>query len=61
MAAHAMNGRRWNDSYVLDQMVDNGWATWRPGRPAKAAWPDPRQAEAWDPSVGYFVEKCATS
>lgn len=46
-------------NYVLDQMVDNGWAT--PAQAAEAkAQPlglIPRQAEAWDPSVGYFVEE----
>ncbi|NBW74765.1 MAG: penicillin-binding protein [Sphingomonadaceae bacterium] len=45
-------------NYVLDQMVDNGWAT--PAQAAEAkAQPlglIPRRAESYDPSVGYFVE-----
>jgi penicillin-binding protein 1A len=48
-------GRR---NYVLDQMVDNGWATPAEAAQAKA---QPlgliqRRAESYDPSVGYFVE-----
>lgn len=45
-------------NYVLDQMVDNGWAT--PAQAAEAkAQPlglIPRRSESYDPSVGYFVE-----
>lgn len=46
-------------NYVLDQMVENDWAT--PEEAAKAkAMPlglIPRRAERWDSSVGYFVEE----
>jgi len=45
-------------NYVLDQMVDNGWAT--PAQAAQAKTQPlgliPRRSESFDPSVGYFVE-----
>jgi penicillin-binding protein 1A len=46
-------------NYVLDQMVDNGWATDAQAADAKAQPLGliPRQAESWDSSVGYFVEE----
>ncbi|MFN5902851.1 MAG: penicillin-binding protein 1A [Novosphingobium sp.] len=45
-------------NYVLDQMVDNGWATEAQAAEAKAQPLGliPRRAEAFDASVGYFVE-----
>lgn len=45
-------------NYVLDQMVDNGWATEAQAAEAKAQPLGliPRQGESYDPSVGYFVE-----
>jgi penicillin-binding protein 1A len=46
-------------NYVLDQMVDNGWATEQEAADAKAR---PlgliaRRAQVYDPAVGYFVEE----
>lgn len=46
-------------NFVLDQMVDNGWAT-RAEADAAKAMPlgvIPRRAEAWDPAADYFVEE----
>jgi len=54
-AAVAMERR----NYVLDQMVDNGWAT-RVAADAAKAMPlgvIPRRVEAYDPASGYFVEE----
>ena len=54
-AANAVERRNW----VLGQMVSNGWATSEQASLA-AAQPlgiIPRRAEAYDPSVGYFVEE----
>lgn len=46
-------------NYVLDQMVQNGWATREDADVAKAKPLGlmPRRSERWDPSVGYFVEE----
>jgi penicillin-binding protein 1A len=46
-------------NYVLDQMVRNGWATQEAADQAKAAplGVVPRRVEAYDPSVGYYVEE----
>lgn len=46
-------------NYVLDQMVDNGWATRAEADYAKAQplGVIPRRSQAYDPSVGYFVEE----
>jgi penicillin-binding protein 1A len=46
-------------NYVLDQMVDNGWATRAQADTAKAQplGLAPRRVETYDPSVGYFVEE----
>ncbi|HEY0960172.1 MAG TPA: transglycosylase domain-containing protein [Novosphingobium sp.] len=46
-------------NYVLDQMVANGWATQPEANAAKASPLGivPRRVEAYDPSVGYFVEE----
>jgi len=46
-------------NYVLDQMVDNGWATRADADAAKAAplGVVPRRVESYDPAVGYFVEE----
>ena len=53
-AEAAVERRNW----VLDQMVDNGWATPEQAAAAKAMPLGlvPRRVEAYDPSVGYFVE-----
>ena len=53
--AKAIDRRNW----VLDQMVKNGWAT-RAAADAAKAQPlglVPRRVEAYDPSVGYYVEE----
>ena len=54
-AGVAVERRNW----VLDQMVKNGWATSEQAEVAKAQplGLQPRRAESWDPSVGYFVEE----
>jgi len=46
-------------NYVLDQMVDNDWATPAEAEAAKAMplGLAPRRAEVYDPSVGYYVEE----
>ncbi len=46
-------------NYVLDQMVANGWATQAEADAAKAQPLGliPRRVEAYDSSVGYFVEE----
>jgi penicillin-binding protein 1A len=46
-------------NYVLDQMVENGWATREDAEAAKAMPLGliPRRSERWDPSVGYYVEE----
>ena len=46
-------------NYVLGQMVENDWATTAQVEQARAQPLAfiPRQAEAYDPSVGYFVEE----
>ncbi len=46
-------------NYVLDQMVDNGWATRQEADIAKAQplGVGPRRVDVYDPSVGYFVEE----
>jgi penicillin-binding protein 1A len=46
-------------NYVLDQMVDNGWATQAEADEAKAQPLGivPRRVQVYDPSVGYFVEE----
>lgn len=51
----AIERRNW----VLDQMVENGWAS-RADADAAKAQPlgiGPRRVETYDPSVGYFVEE----
>ncbi|HET9630707.1 MAG TPA: transglycosylase domain-containing protein [Novosphingobium sp.] len=54
-AARALERRNW----VLDQMQKNGWATPAEVAAAKAQPLGliPRRVEAYDPSVGYFVEE----
>ncbi len=54
--AHMAIERR---NYVLDQMVANDWATREQADAAKALplGVVPRRVEAYDPSVGYFVEE----
>lgn len=46
-------------NYVLDQMVDNGWASREEADAAKAKPLGliPRRTQQWDPSVGYYVEE----
>ncbi|MDE8653521.1 penicillin-binding protein 1A [Novosphingobium album (ex Liu et al. 2023)] len=46
-------------NYVLDQMVDNGWATRAEADEAKAQPLGliPRQGQNYDPATGYFVEE----
>ena len=46
-------------NHVLDQMVGNGWATPAAADAAKAMplGVIPRRIEAYDPSVGYYVEE----
>src|SRR5690606_32570757 len=46
-------------NYVLDQMVENGWATRQEADVAKAKPLGliPRRRTAYDPVVGYFVEE----
>jgi penicillin-binding protein 1A len=46
-------------NYVLDQMVDNGWATQAEVNAAKAQPLGliPRRGQSYDPSNGYFVEE----
>lgn len=46
-------------NYVLDQMVDNGWAT-RSEVDAAKAQPlglIPRQGQSYDPAIGYYTEE----
>ncbi len=54
-APRATERRNW----VLDRMVDNGWATREQADFAKAQPLGiiPRRIDAYDPSVGYFVEE----
>ncbi len=53
--AHAIERRNW----VIDQMVKNGWLAASQAEIAKAQPLGliPRRAEAYDPSVGYYVEE----
>ena len=46
-------------NYVLDQMVENDWATQAEASAAKAQplGLAPRRVDAYDPSAGYFVEE----
>lgn len=46
-------------NYVLDQMLDNGWASKADVNAAKAMPLGliPRRGQSFDPSVGYFVEE----
>ena len=46
-------------NYVLDQMVDNGWATQAEVETAKAQplGLKPRRSQSYDPAIGYFVEE----